>query len=212
MCMKLHSSPVLILFMAGLIVISAGIAGCTSQAQSSGQASDKTPVSTTNSTVIDPADLVLQPLEIPGNYTLVEKRVRAPAEMSQWALDHGWIKGYYVLYQKNDQKSPSGTFIRQNISVYSGGNATFAVSDTIDGMVSSITEEKNATISVEKLSIATIGDASGSLKYSDKSDNSTTYVIAIAKKGVFQDIETNGTAADYVIAQQLANITTAKIS
>jgi hypothetical protein len=78
-------------------------------------------------------------------------------------------------------------------------------------MVRSITEEKNATRSVEKLTLATIGDASGSLKYSDKSDNSTMYVIAIAKNGVFLDVETNGTAADYVVAQQLVNITAAKI-
>lgn len=209
--MKQQSSLVLILLMAGLIVITAGIAGCTSQAPSSGQAPEKTLVSATTSPTIDPADLVLQPSEIPGNYTLIEKRERSVSELSQWALDHGWTNGYYVLYQKNDKNSPSGTFIRQNISVYSGGNATLAVSDTIDGMVSSINEEKNTTRSVEKLSIATIGDASGSLKYSDKSDNSTMYVIAIAKDGVFLDVETNGTAADYVIAQQLANITTAKI-
>ena len=209
--MKQQSSLVLILLMAGLIVLAVGIAGCTSQAQSSGQAPEKALVSATTSPTIDPADLVLQPSEIPGNYTLMEKRERSVSELSQWALDHGWTKGYYVLYQKNDKNSPSGTFIRQNISVYSGGNATLAVSDTIDGTVSSINEEKNTTRSVEKLSIATIGDASGSLKYSDKSDISTMYVIAIAKNGVFLDIETNGTAADYVIAQQLANITTAKI-
>jgi hypothetical protein len=210
--MRQQSSFFVVLLMAGLIVITAGIAGCTSQAPSSTQASDKTPVPTTTSSAIDPANLVVQPSEFPGNYTLVEERERSPSELSEWALGHGWTKGYYVLYQKDNPASSSVTILRQNISVYSGENATLAVSDTLDGMADWLAGQGGVNnTSVEKLALGTIGDASGSLKYSDKRDNSTMYVIAVAKNGVFLDVETNGTAADYTIAQQLANITAAKI-
>jgi len=199
------------MLMAFLIILSAGIAGCTSQAPSAGPASGTSPVTVATGSAVNLSNLVLQPQEIPGNFTLVTERERTASELSEWALDHGWKKGYSVVYRKNDPNSPSGTIILQNISVYAGENATLAVSDTIDGQVDWITKENDANLSVEKISIPAIGDASGSLKYSDKSDNSGMYVIAFAKKGVFQDIETNGTAADYETARQFAEIAAAKI-
>ena len=197
----------MILLMAVLIVISAGIAGCTSQTASA----TPTPATTKTVSTIEPSEMILQASEIPGNFTLVAQHERTASELSEWALDHGWKKGYSVVYRKNVPNSPSGTIILQNISVYAGENATLAVSDTIDGQIDSITKENDANLSVEKISIPTIGDASGSLKYSDKSDNSGMYVIAFAKRGVFQDIETNGTAADYETARQFAEIAAAKI-
>jgi hypothetical protein len=72
-------------------------------------------------------------------------------------------------------------------------------------------KENAANQSVEKISISPIGDASGSLKYINKGDTSGMYVIAFAKTGVFEDIETNGTAADYETAKEFATIAAAKI-
>jgi len=201
------SISAIILLMTVLIVLSVGIAGCTSQTP----AASPTPETTKTVSTIEPSEMIVQPSEIPGNFTLVTERERTASELSEWALDHGWKKGYSVVYRKNDPNSPSGTIILQNISIYAGENATLAVSDTIDGLADWITIENNATMSVEKISIPAIGDASGSLKYSDKSDNSSMYVIAFAKKGVFLDIETNGTAADYETARQFAEIAAAKI-
>jgi len=201
------SISAIILLMTVLIVLSVGIAGCTSQTPAASPA----PVTTKTVSTIEPSEMTLQPSEIPGNFTLVTERERTASELSEWALDHGWKKGYSVVYRKNDPNSPSGTIIQQNISVYAGENATLAVSDTIDGLADEIIKENDANLSVEKISIPSIGDASGSLKYSDKSDNSSMYVIAFAKMGVFQDIETNGTAADYETARQFAEIAAAKI-
>lgn len=204
-----QSSALMILLMAFLIVLSAGIAGCTSQAPSGGQAPATSPAAAKTPSATDLPAMVLQPSEIPGNFTQVDARERTAAEMSAWALDHGWTKGYSITYRKDDRNS--GTIIRQNISVYSRENATLAVSDTIDGLADSIVKENNTNLSVEKITITPIGDASGALKYADKSDNSGMYVIAFAKTGVFEDIETNGTAADYETARQLATIAAAKI-
>lgn len=200
------SISAIILLMTVLIVLSVGIAGCTSQTP----AASPTPATTTTVSVTGPSEMVVKASEIPGNFTLVDQRERTASELSDWALEHGWIKGYSVTYRKDDGSS-SGTIIRQNISIYTGENATLAVSDTIDGLADWIVTENNATMSVEKISIPAIGDASGSLKYSDKSDNSTMYVVAFAKNGIFQDIETNGTAADYETARQFAEIAAAKI-
>jgi hypothetical protein len=207
--MTQQSSASMILLLAFLIVLSAGIAGCTSQAPSAGQAPATSPAADKTPSATDLSAMVLQPSEIPGNFTLVDARERTAFELSAWALDHGWKKGYSVTYRKNDRNS--GTIIRQNISVYSGENATLAVSDTIDGQVDSIARGNDTSLSVEKITITPIGDASGALKYSDKSDNSGMYVIAFAKTGVFEDIETNGTAADYETARQLATIAATKI-
>nr|WP_321353249.1 hypothetical protein [uncultured Methanoregula sp.] len=207
---KLFGSSTMLL-LAALIVISAGIAGCTSQAPSTGQAAVPSPAPAANTAVVSPENLVLQPQEIPGNFTLVEKGERHASDLSDWARDHGWKSGYYVVYQKNDPAAPSGTVIRQNISVYAEKNATLAVSDTIDGFADWIVKENAMNQTVEKISIPAIGDASGSLKYINKGDNSSMYIIAFSKMNVFEDIETNGTAADYETAKQLAAIAAAKI-
>lgn len=210
----MQSSTMMIL-LASLVVLSAGIAGCTSQAPAAIQAPGTTPTTTTAADAVRGVTgfsaMVVQPSEIPGNVTLIAERERSASELSEWALGHGWKEGYSVVYRKNDPGSPSGAIIRQNISVYAGENATLAVSDTIDGLADWIKDENNANLSVEKLSIPAMGDASGSLKCADTSDNSVLYVIAFAKNGVFQDIETNGTAEDYETAKQLAMIAAAKI-
>nr|WP_319376194.1 hypothetical protein [uncultured Methanoregula sp.] len=207
---KIFSSSAMLL-LAVLIVISAGIAGCTSQAPSTAKAAVPSPTPVANTAVVSPENLVLQPQEIPGNFTLVEQGERKTSELSDWARDHGWKSGYYVVYRKNDPAAPSGTVIRQNISVYAEKNATLAVSDTIDGFADWIVKENAMNQSVEKISIPTIGDTSGSLKYVNKGDNSGAYMIAFSKMNVFEDIQTNGTAADYETAKQLATIAAAKI-
>jgi len=194
-----------VMLMAFLIMLSAGIAGCTSTTPAAVPVADK------NLSTAEPSGMIVQPQEIPGNFTLVAKGEREYSEMSGWAREHDWKKGYYAVYRKNDQNSSSGTVIRQNISVYTAPNASLAVSDTIDEFADWIVKENAMNQSVEKLSISPIGDASGSLKYIDKDDNSGTYVIAFAKNGVFEDIETNGTAADYETARQFATIAAAKI-
>lgn len=229
--MTRHHSLLMTGLVAVMVILATGLAGCTSQAPSAtlaattpaapvttaaspeetpaAQPSAAAPAAATTAAVTGSPEYFLQPAEIPGNFTLAENRERVASELSQWARDHGWTKGYAAVYRKNDPAS--ATVITQNISVYSRENATLAVTDTIDGMADVIAKENNANLSVEKLTIAPIGDASGSLKCSDKSDNSVLYVISFAKAGVFEDIEVTGTEADYESLKQLATAAAAKI-
>ena len=189
----------MIILMTCFVIISIGIAGCTSQAPS---------VSKTST--IEPSEMVLQSSDIPASFTLMEKAQRNVSEMNDWALDHGWKKGYYAVYLKNDPNSPAA-FIEQHISVYPAENISLIVPNTVQGWKNWTIEQNSANVTFEELSLPTIGDSSAALKASNKTDNSQMYLITFVKKDVFQDFLTNGTATDYETAKQLAGIAAAKI-
>jgi len=48
------------------------------------------------------------------------------------------------------------------------------------------------------------------MKVSDKSDNSQLYMIAFVKYDVYEQLSTNGTAADYETLKQMTGIAAAK--
>ena len=72
-------------------------------------------------------------------------------------------------------------------------------------------EENSANVTLEEISLPTIGDSSAALKYSNTTDNTRLYVITFSKKDVFQNLFTNGTATDFETVQQLARVAAAKI-
>lgn len=191
--------------MTCFVIISIGIAGCTSQAPSA------SPVPETKISAIEPAEMILQPSDIPMNFTLVEKGERNASEMNEWALDHGWKKGYYAVYLKTDPGSLPGTVVEQYLSVYPAENITLIVPDTVSSWKNMTVEPNNVNVSVEELSLPTIGDSSAAMRYFNKTDKSEMYVISFVKKDVFQNFWTNGTATDYETARQLAGIAAAKI-
>jgi len=197
--MKKQSLSFMIFLMTCFVIISLGIAGCTSQAP---------PVSKTST--IEPSEMILQSSEIPANFTLVEKGQRNVSDMNDWALDHGWKKGSYAVYLTNDPNSP-GTVIEQYTSVYPAENITLIVPDTVSSWKNMTIEDYDVNVTLEELSLPTIGDSSAALKYFNKTDNSRMYVISFIKKDVFQNIFTNGTATDYETAKQLAAVAAAKI-
>lgn len=190
----------MIILMTCFVIISMGIAGCTSQAPSASETS-----------TIEPSEMILQPSDIPANFTLVEKGQRDVSDMNEWALDHGWKKGYYAVFLNNDPNSIPGTVIEQYISVYPAENITLIVPDTVSGWKNWTVEENNPNLSLEELSLTTIGDSSAAMKVSNKSDNTQVYSISFIKKDVFQQFWTNGTATDYETARQLAGAAAAKI-
>jgi hypothetical protein len=198
----------MIIFMTVFIILSAGIAGCSSPAPPS-PAPTASPVPARMLSTIALSEMALQPSDFPGNYSLLEKGDRNVSEMRSWALDHGWKGGYYADYKKNEQNSPSGNIIEQVISVYPAENITLIVPDTVNSWKNWTTEDRN--ISVEELSLPAIGDSSRALKATDKSDNSRSYMIAFVKYDVYEQFWTNGTAADYETLRQMAGIAAAKI-
>jgi len=203
--MKKQSLSLMIILTTCFIILSVGIAGCTSQAPSA------SPVPGTKTSTIEPSQMILQPSEIPSTLTIVEKSERNISEMRSWAVDHGWKKGYYAMFQKNDPNSPSGTIFEQIISVYTPENITLIIPNTIDAYRNGIIAENNANLTLDILPAPGIGDSSNALVFSDKSDNTRMYLISFVKKDVYQDFWTNGTATDYETAKQLAGIAAAKI-
>lgn len=195
----------MIILMTCFIILSVGIAGCASQVPSA------SPVPGTKTSTIEPSQMILQPSEIPSTLTIVVKSERNISEMRSWAVDHGWKKGYYAMFRKNDPNSPSGTIFEQIISVYPAENITLIIPNTINAYRNGILAENNANLTLDVLPAPGIGDSSNALVISDKSDNTRMYLISFVKKDVYQDFWTNGTATDYETAKQLAGIAAAKI-
>ena len=194
----------MIMVMTFFIILLVSIAGCSSQSPSA------SPEAVTKLSTIEPSQMALQSAEIPANFTLFEKGERLSSELSDWALDHGWKKGYYSIFLKNDPGSPSVTVIEQYISVYPAQNISLIVPDDINNVKNWSTKENN--ISVDDLTIVTIGDSSSALRVSNKTDNTQEYIIAFVKNDVYQNFYTNGTQTDYETLKQLATIAAAKIT
>jgi hypothetical protein len=207
--MTKQSISLMIIFMAVFVILSAGMAGCTSPAPSP-QAPTASPVPAKTLSTIAPSEMALQPSDFPGNFTLLEKGERNVSMMRNWSLEHGWKGGYYADYEKNNLNSPSGTVFEQSISVYPAQNITLIVPDTVN-QVKTWSAKDPYNRSVEEVSLPTIGDSSSVLKISDKSDNSHEYIIAFVKYDVYEELYTNGTATDYETLLQLAGIAAAKI-
>jgi hypothetical protein len=203
--MKKQSLTLIMFLMTCFVVISIGIAGCTSQAPAASTVPD------TKTSVIEPAEMILQTSEIPVNFTLVEKGERNASDVSEWGLDHGWKKGYYAVYLKNDPGSLPGTVVEQYLSVYPAENITLIVPDSVNSWKNWTMEENSVNLTFEEFSLATIGDSSAAMRVSNKTDNTQEYLITFVKKDVFQNFWTNGTATDYETAKQMAGIAAAKI-
>ncbi|MDD1693881.1 MAG: hypothetical protein LUQ71_04075 [Methanoregula sp.] len=201
--MKNKSLTSMIILMTCFIILSVGIAGCTSQAPSASS------VPGINPSTIAPSEMALQPSDVPANFTFVESGERNLSEMSNWSLGHGWKKGYYAVYRMNNQSSRPGTLFEQYISVYSVENISLIVPDSLGNVKNWSAEDKNITF--EMLPLPAIGDSSSALVISDTSDNTQWYRITFAKKDVYMEIWSNGTATDYETAGKLAETAAAKI-
>jgi hypothetical protein len=198
--MRKESTVLMIIFMAFFIILSAGIAGCTSQAPPASPAPDD------KLSTIEPSQMALQPSDMPGNYTLVERAGRLSSEMRNWSLDHGWKKGYYTVYQKNGE-NPSAGIVSQSISIYPPENMSLVMQDTTDYAMSWAA----ANITVEQLTVPAVGDSRTAFRLSEKGDPIQEYLIIFAKKDVYEEMSTNGTESDYTALTQLTQIAAAKI-
>ncbi len=199
--MNMQAKSLLALLAIFFILLSAGIAGCTSQS----------PAPAGNISAVEPSQVILQASDLPANFSVIEKGERNVSEMRSWALDHGWKKGSYALYLKNDPASLPGTVITQTVSVYPAQNISLIVPDTVNIYKNWTIRENDANLTFEEIPLSTIGDSSRALKITDRSDNTQMYLISFVKKDVYQYFWTNGTAADYETAKQLAGIAAAKI-
>lgn len=129
--------------------------------------------------------------------------------MRDWAIDHGWKRGYYVDYVKNGGNMSEDPIFEQVISVYTAENITLIVPDTIGNWKTWQAEDSNVT--VEEISLPTIGDSSRAMKASNRSDNSRMYMIAFVKYDVFEQLQTDGNETDFETLRQMAETAAGKI-
>lgn len=198
--MEKKSLAPMIVLMSVVIILCAGIAGCTSQAPAT------PPVTQQKLSTLEPLQMILEPADIPANFTLVEKYERNAANMSAWALNTGWKKGYGVYYETKGQDVQG---LDQVISIYPAENITLIVPQTVRGIKNWSMEDTNVT--VEELPIPGVGDFSRALQISEKNDPINVYMIAFVKYDVYEELYVNGTAKDYDTLIQIAETAAAKI-
>ena len=129
--------------------------------------------------------------------------------MRDWAIDHGWKGGYYTDYVKTGGNVSEDPVFEQVISVYTAENITLIVPDTINTWKSWPAQDSNLT--VEEITLPTIGDYSRAMKASDRSDNTRMYMIAFVKYDVYEQLQTDGNETDFETLRQMAVTAAAKI-
>jgi len=199
--MERKSLAPMIVLMSVVIILCAGIAGCTTS-----QAPATPPVTQQKLSTIEPSLMVLEPADVPANFTLVEKYERNAANMSEWALNTGWKKGYGVYYETTGQDVQG---LDQVISIYPAENITLIVPQTVSGINNWSMEDTNVT--VQELPIPGVGDSSRALQISEKDDLINLYMIAFVKYDVYEELYLNGTTSDYDTLIQIAENAAAKI-
>lgn len=190
----------MIVLMSFLIILCAGITGCTSQAPSS------PPVTPQLLSTIDVSQMALEPSDLPANFRLVEKYERNISDMNPWALNTGWKKGYGTYYET---EGPDVRGLDQVISLYPAENITLIVPRTVSGIKDFSVEDANVT--VEELPAPGVGDFSRALQITDKGDPINMYMIAFVKSDVYEEMYANGTARDYDTLLKVAEIAAAKV-
>jgi hypothetical protein len=212
--MKKQSIVSMTILMTVFIILSLGIAGCSSQAPPASPASPASPVpaapplspaTDNNLSTAEPSQMALQPSDVPANFTRLEHFERNLSDMRSWAVDKGWKKGYYAYYEKTSQKPQ---FIEQTISVYPAENISLVMPDTVQNVKNWSAEEN---MSVEELPVPGIGDSSRALKVSENGGSETDYLITFVKYDVYEELWTNGTATDYDTLKHLAGTAAARI-
>lgn len=196
--------------MTVFLLLTAGIAGCTSSAPlTQVPAASPAPVQTLST--VAPAEMALQPSDLPAGFVLLEKGDRNASDMRSWSLEHGWKGGYFAAYQKQDGTASSGIIIDQALSVYPAENITLIVPDTLQlGKTWADGDPANRSVEDDP-SLPSIGDFSRAMKITDKSDNTLEYMVVFVKQDVYMELYTNGTAADYETLKNLAGVAAAKI-
>ncbi len=180
-------------------------AGCTAPAQAP---SEDIPVTGTtalpapDSPTIrkDIAEIALQPEDIPADYTLKDRSVMIAPEVTQLSRDLGWLKGYFVSFDRTGRLRSDFTRIRQSVSVF-----------PVESMKKVFTLEKIAIEGGEtmrpspyEIPFPTTGDRSIAYRMTDSPEpGQVTYTVIFTKKNVYERITMSGTTTDYETLKEI---------
>ena len=153
--------------------------------------------------------MALQLSDVPANFPLLERSERTRSNVTQSELDLGWIKGYYVHFQRVDLVKREGEFIYQTIDVYPIENVNQILALTKKTPL----ENANESVQVDELSDPKIGDSSEAFRFRiiDSNIQIIGYGIIFTKKDVVESIVAAGTSADYQSLEDLVKKAAEKI-
>lgn len=154
-------------------------------------------------------EMILQPDDLSGNYTIMESRVRDISEISAIGRDLGWKRGFIVRYQQSGSTAYCGPSIQQTISVYPVENVTRAL--PYPRYHRRMAQESNMNVVVEELPVPGIGDVSTATKMIDNENTCNACLVDFVKNDVYSQIQVYGPAPDCETAKKLAEIAAAKI-
>lgn len=168
------------------------------------------PVHESNLSTAELSETILQPSDLPGNYTIVERAVRDASDVSPIARSLGWKRGFIVRYQLSGSTAYCGPSIQQVISVYPPENITLALPHPQYHKRMAL--ENNESVLVEELPDPGIGDASTATKITQKEYACSACLIDFTKNDIYSQIMVYGPAPDCESAKKLAEIAAAKIN
>jgi hypothetical protein len=194
--------------MTGFVVLAllACCAGCTSPAA---PAVTPTPVPAVSQApaktlaMLTTSQVLLNVSEYPGNVTFYAEGERNESSVRDWMLNAGWNSGYARIVQKNE--SGSHSMIWQHVAKFPLENASQVVDWQADGLVIyDARDPENANKTYTELSVPRIGDKSRAVSIAETTDPELSYMIAFSRYDVYEELWSNGTAADYETLKQVA--------
>ena len=182
------------LIIIGIIVllITVGLSGCNEQ---SGQ----------QRSTIKPSDMVLTLSGLLSDYKITERVERVKSDISEVGLSLGWIKGYYIRFERTGENINDTIVFEQYISIYPIEN--------MSNVLYSGTRISNETIDYDDLSKPNIGDDSLGYRRIIKDDGNEeiAYIIEFIKMDVYEQLAIFGNTTDYELLKDLAKEAVEKI-
>jgi hypothetical protein len=215
-CMKSDYSVIII----GLVILLLCVSGCTStkppaspisqSPQPQPAMSQPAPDSTVST--IEPAEMALQLSDVPAGFTIHEKWERTRSDVLQSASDRGWIKGYHVMFRRQNESTLQVEYLTQDIDVYLTDNVNQALAKGN----AEILQGSEDTYEVIQLPDPEIGDSSQAydMKLIKRSNRvlASGLFIQFVKKDVYEQIVMVSMSQDYKTLKKIADIAAGKIT
>tara|TARA_Y100000310_G_C20606210_1_gene775617 strand:- start:865 stop:1482 length:618 start_codon:yes stop_codon:yes gene_type:complete len=158
----------------------------------------------------EPFELALQLEDFPvdSGWQIQDRSERTPSDVSEEAVENGWIGGYQTLFLQTGDNILIYTKVRQILSIYTP-EGTGWIKNRIEtwNKYGIWVNETNHT--VDKLSGPEIGEVSSAIRI--KTKDQTWYEIEFLSKNVYMMHRVEGTSVDYELLKELARTAEAKI-
>jgi hypothetical protein len=155
--------------------------------------------------------MALQLLDLPAGFTLQEGRERTRSDVSQSALDRGWIKGYHVMFGRKNESTFQMEYLTQDIDIYPIEKVNLALAE---GNAEMVQRSKDAYL-VNALPNPEIGDSSQAyaveLSKKSKKVNATGVFYQFVKKDVYEQIVMISTSRNPEFFKEMAKTAASKI-